>query len=98
MTNEPNEVAKRPRGFAAMDPERQRAIARKGGLAVKPEQRSFSKSPELAAAAGRKGGSSVPPESRSYFKNRDLAVSAGRKGGHASHGTVQPKKTETPDA
>ena len=44
------------RGFASMDEEKQREIARKGGESVPPEQRSFSKDRELAAEAGRKGG------------------------------------------
>ena len=44
------------RGFASMDPEKQRAIARKGGESVPNEKRSFSQNPELAPLAGRKGG------------------------------------------
>jgi uncharacterized protein len=44
------------RGFASMDPAKQREIASKGGKSVPPEQRSFSKNHELASQAGRKGG------------------------------------------
>lgn len=44
------------RGFASMDPERQREIARKGGASVPSEKRSFSQDRGLAAQAGRKGG------------------------------------------
>ena len=44
------------RGFAAMDPERRREIARKGGASVPSEKRSFSQDRSLAAQAGRKGG------------------------------------------
>ena len=44
------------RGFASMDREKQRAIARKGGESVPNEKRSFSQDRSLAAAAGRKGG------------------------------------------
>lgn len=44
------------RGFASMDPELQRKIARKGGKSVPSEKRSFSRNPQLAAEAGRKGG------------------------------------------
>lgn len=44
------------RGFASMDPERQREIARKGGASVPGEKRSFSQDRSLAAEAGRKGG------------------------------------------
>lgn len=48
--------AKGPRGFAAMDPERRREIARKGGASVPSEKRSFAKDRDLASEAGRKGG------------------------------------------
>jgi general stress protein YciG len=44
------------RGFASMDPERQREIARKGGASVPADRRSFSQDRFLASAAGRKGG------------------------------------------
>ena len=45
-----------PRGFAAMDAERRREIARKGGKSVPDEKRSFTQDRTLAAEAGRKGG------------------------------------------
>jgi hypothetical protein len=48
----------KPRGFAAMDPEKRREIARRGGAAVPFEKRSFSQDRQLAARAGAKGGSS----------------------------------------
>lgn len=44
------------KGFAALSPERRREIARKGGLSVEPQERSFSKNRELASFAGRLGG------------------------------------------
>jgi general stress protein YciG len=47
---------KQRRGFAVMSPEKRKEIARKGGAAVKAENRSFSQNRDLAAAAGRKGG------------------------------------------
>jgi uncharacterized protein len=74
------------RGFASMDPAKQREIARKGGQSVPDEKRSFSQNPELAARAGRKGGQSVSPAKRSFSRDHTLASEAGRKGGHASHG------------
>ena len=46
------------RGFASMDPEKQREIARKGGRSVPNEKRSFSQNHQLASEAGRKGGHS----------------------------------------
>jgi uncharacterized protein len=77
---------KSKRGFASMDPEKQRAIARKGGQSVPAERRSFSQNAALAAAAGRKGGQSVDPAKRAFSKDPTLASKAGVKGGHASHG------------
>ena len=47
---------KSKKGFASMDPERQREIARRGGASVPAEKRSFSQNRELAINAGRKGG------------------------------------------
>ena len=44
-----NRVGKSNRGFAAMDSEKQREIARKGGQAVSQDRRHM-------AAIGRKGG------------------------------------------
>jgi general stress protein YciG len=55
---------KSKRGFAAMDPDRRREIAARGGASVPPEKRSFSKSRDLAASAGRTGGSARPKASR----------------------------------
>lgn len=49
------------RGFASMDPERQREIARKGGSSVPADKRSFSQDRSLASAAGRKGGEATHP-------------------------------------
>jgi general stress protein YciG len=73
------------RGFASMDENKQREIARKGGESVPNEKRSFSRDPKLAAEAGRKGGRSVAPEARSFSRDPKLAAEAGRKGGEASH-------------
>jgi hypothetical protein len=74
------------RGFAAMDDDKQREIARKGGESVPDDKRSFSQDRELASEAGRKGGESVPDDKRSFSQDRNLASEAGRKGGEASHG------------
>ena len=78
-------VKKNKRGFASMDPEKQRAIARKGGESVPREKRTFSQNAELATQAGRKGGKGVNPTNRSFARDKDLAKSAGRKGGRAAH-------------
>ena len=49
---------KQRRGFAAMSPEKRRAIAAKGGAAVPADKRSYSQDRNLAATSGRKGGGS----------------------------------------
>lgn len=56
QTAESVNTGKSSRGFASMDPAKQREIARKGGESVPNEKRSFSQNRELAATAGRKGG------------------------------------------
>lgn len=44
------------RGFAAMDEDKQREIARKGGKAAHEKGTAHEFSPQEAKAAGRKGG------------------------------------------
>ena len=56
MTVDKSSTPPRPRGFAAMSPEKRREIAAKGGASLTPEQRSFARDPDLARAAGQKGG------------------------------------------
>lgn len=73
-----------PRGFARMDPGKQREIARKGGANVPHEKRSFAQNRALASEAGRKGGRRVAPQARSFSQDRALAAEAGRKGGRMS--------------
>ena len=81
------------RGFARMDPERQREIARKGGANVPHEKRSFAQNRALASEAGRKGGRRVAPQARSFSQDRALASEAGRKGGRMS----RRRRSELPD-
>lgn len=85
-TNETVEKPKALRGFALLTDERRREIAKRGGLAVPPEKRTYSRDKMTAAEAGRKGGTNVPAERRAFFKDRELAVEAGRKGGSARPG------------
>lgn len=47
---------KKKRGFASMSPEKQLAIARKGGVAAHANGTAHEWSPEEAREAGRKGG------------------------------------------
>lgn len=56
MNNENPNKTRSKRGFAMMDPERRREIARRGGASVPSEKRSFAQDRDLAASAGKKGG------------------------------------------
>ncbi len=93
MANEKKEDAGR-QGFASMDPDKQREIAREGGQSVPDEKRSFSQDRELAAEAGREGGQhshggNKPGGSQSesgsgsgnFADDRERASEAGQKGG-----------------
>lgn len=69
------------RGFASMDPAKQKAIASMGGRSVPGEKRSFSVDRHLASISGEKGGKNVPAEKRTFSTNPELASEAGKKGG-----------------
>jgi general stress protein YciG len=64
------------RGFAAMDREKQRAIASKGGRAAHEKGTAHQFTSDEARAAGRKGGEAVS-------RNRLHMSAIGRKGGEA---------------
>jgi general stress protein YciG len=79
-------MATSDRGFASMDPEEQREIARKGGKAAHEKGTAHEFTSDEARAAGRKGGETVS-------QDRDHMSEIGRQGGKASHGT--PHETES---
>ena len=58
-------IRKTPRGFAAMDPQAQRAIAAKGGRAAHQKGTAHEFTSEEARVAGRKGGETAPGGRRS---------------------------------
>lgn len=72
---------KKKRGFACLDPERQRAIASRGGKAAHAAGTAHEFTPEEAAAAGRKGGQSNV--NRHRFTS-ETGRAAGRKGGRGN--------------
>ena len=72
----------RNRGFASMDREKQREIARKGGRAAHEKGTAHEFTPDEARAAGRKGGERVSA-------NRDHMSRIGRLGGKHSAGRRQ---------
>jgi general stress protein YciG len=73
---EKTETKSKPRGFAAMSPERQRAIARIGGIAAHKKGTAHEFTSTEASAAGRKGGLAVS-------KDQLHMALIGRKGGLA---------------
>lgn len=75
----------RGRGFASMDPEKQRQIAKEGGRAAHLKGTAHQFSPEEAKAAGKKGGEKVS-------RNREHMSQIGKKGGERSR---TRRKTET---
>jgi uncharacterized protein len=66
------------RGFASMDPEKQREIASRGGKAAHQAGTAHEFTTEEAREAGRKGGQAVS-------RNREHMAAIGRKGGENSH-------------
>ncbi|HET6249329.1 MAG TPA: KGG domain-containing protein [Tepidisphaeraceae bacterium] len=71
------------RGFASMDRERQREIARKGGKAAHEKGTAHEFTTDEARAAGRKGGERVSSDRAHMSKIGRLGgkSSAGRRGG-----------------
>ncbi len=82
----------RTRGFASMDEEKQREIARKGGQAAHAKGRAHEFTAEEAREAGRKGGQTVSQDrlhmaeigrkgGQTVSQNRQHMAEIGRKGG-----------------
>lgn len=69
------------RGFAGMDAERQREIARKGGRAAHEKGTAHEFTSEEARTAGRKGGQAAHSRGTAHRFTSDEARAAGRKGG-----------------
>jgi general stress protein YciG len=67
--NTGSESRKTPRGFAAMDPQAQRAIAAKGGRAAHQKGTAHEFTSEEARIAGRKGGEASRGGRRSSGSN-----------------------------
>jgi general stress protein YciG len=68
------------RGFASMDPERQREIASEGGRAAHASGNAHEFDSREAAEAGRKGGESVS-------KDRQHMADIGAEGGKSRGGS-----------
>jgi len=81
----------RKRGFAAMNPEKQRAIAQKGGRAAHGKGTAHEFSPEEARRAGHLGGKVVSA-------NRAHMAAIGRKGGTSVQSSLAARTRKQPSA
>jgi uncharacterized protein len=72
------------RGFASMDPELQRKIAREGGRAAHQKGVAHEFNSQEAREAGRKGGEAVSG-------NREHMSAIGKKGGEASRASKRTR-------
>jgi general stress protein YciG len=79
------------RGFASMDQNRQREIARKGGRAAHEKGTAHQFTSDEARAAGRKGGERVS-------QDRSHMAAIGRMGGKSSAGRRSGKSQEASQA
>lgn len=69
------------RGFAAMDPEKQRKIASQGGKAAHESGNAHEFNTEEAKKAGQKGGKAAHQSGNAHEWNSNEARQAGQKGG-----------------
>ena len=74
------------RGFASMDPARQREIASQGGKAAHEKGTAHEFTSEEAREAGSKGGKAAHQKGTAHEFTPEEAREAGRKGGQASGG------------
>ena len=77
------------RGFASMDPSKQREIASKGGRAAHAKGTAHEFTSDEARVAGRKGGETVS-------RDRAHMSAIGREGGH-SRGRARQTPVEQPN-
>jgi len=75
------------RGFASMDPSKQREIASKGGRAAHSKGTAHEFTSDEARVAGRKGGEAVS-------RDRAHMSAIGREGGHSRGRARQPMTGE----
>lgn len=78
------------RGFASMDPARQREIASRGGRAAHEKGTAHEWSANEARAAGRKGGVTVS-------QDRDHMAAIGREGGESRSAAARQARQRMPE-
>src|SRR5437660_8686540 len=85
---------KKRRGFSAMDENKKREIARKGGIAAHRKGTAHRFTSDEAREAGRKGGQSAHRQGRAHKFTPEEAREAGRKGGMATHHPEDTTETQ----
>jgi general stress protein YciG len=108
-TQDASTVGRTRRGFASMDPMKQREIASKGGKAAHAQGSAHEFSTDEARTAGRKGGEAVSQD-RAHMaaigraggqaRGRNRAILAARTAqaadtGDALHAAAAPSEVET---
>ena len=82
--NQGNQGGKSNRGFASMDPQRQREIASEGGRAAHEKGTAHEFTSEEAREAGRKGGMARSANRRKAMESSSSHASGSNSG--SSHG------------
>ncbi|HET8760779.1 MAG TPA: KGG domain-containing protein [Nitrospiria bacterium] len=90
------ELQKSRRGFAAMDPAKQRAIASRGGKAAHEKGTAHQFTAEEARLAGRKGGEIAHQRGTAHEFTSEEARVAGRKGGRSRRASGTPLPPSEP--
>jgi general stress protein YciG len=83
--NQGNQGGKSNRGFASMDPQRQREIASEGGRAAHEKGTAHEFTSEEAREAGRKGGMARSANRRNAMNGGNSGGSSGSHGGGGSN-------------
>jgi uncharacterized protein len=78
-------TGKGKRGFASMDPAKQKKIASSGGKAAHEQGKAHEFTSEEARVAGRKGGKAAHAKGAAHEFSSAEAKEAGKKGGKAAH-------------
>ncbi len=85
--NQGNQGGKSNRGFASMDPQRQREIASEGGRAAHEKGTAHEFTSEEAREAGRKGGMARSANRRSAAQSSSSSGSHASDSSSGSHGS-----------
>ncbi len=88
MNEENKDAPAKRRGFGAMDPDRQREIARRGGEASHARGTAHEFTTETARLAGRKGGEAT--------RAKRLAEQAGQEATNKASETKRGRQKESP--